>query len=320
MSTEPGSVVDRALRLLDLDTQLPSSHPGSMSRSGVYRVRVGDDDAVLKVTGAGQGQDGARRELAFYLTLAERVPVATPRLLAHVDAEALTALVLSSHGRALPARDWHRFDWLAAARELAALHSISAPHGELWRRRHWLQEVIDEPSFTRARDYWSGTPAEDLIAHVAEAPGALAEVVAVTEDCFIHGDCNVDNLLHDEGGRVVWVDWTGARIGSPVIDLVFLWGMFWNRRERVAPDPPREEIVREYAGLRGIDPATLRWPLVAAEIATLLFGWPGYARAHSREEQDRTTRRLIQLTEEWLSRPRPGGGAARQLVVCGTSS
>ena len=46
---------------------------------------------------------------------------------------------------------------------------------------------------------------------------------------------------------------------------------------------------------------TYRQALVAAEIGILLFGWPEYAAYRAQDAQERLARRLIDLTDCWLS-------------------
>jgi aminoglycoside phosphotransferase (APT) family kinase protein len=283
----------RAVRALLRDVRLtPALLTGSMSSSSVHRVQVDGRDAVLKVTGVG-GQRAARRELAFYLTLAGQVPVATPRLLCHVDNDELTALVLSAHTPGPPAADWDRRAWLDVSRQLGALHSFPPPASDLWRHPPWLQSALSRPPSDRARDYWSRTAAAEPAGGVLDGSAALADALAATPECFIHGDCHAGNLLRDRG-RLVWADWQATGIGSPAIDLAFLWG----RAHSDSAAPPREQMLLEYATHRGIDPASMERSLAAAELGTLLFGWPEYARYHSPGQQDRTTRRLIELVEE----------------------
>lgn len=290
----------RALARLRLPLEeAPIPLSGSMSRSSVVRLRlVAGPDAVLKVTGAGQGQTAARRELDFYLTLADTVPVATPRLLAHVDDGELTALVLSLHAPGPPASAWELPRWLDLARELAALHSTPIAEVERWLQPAWLERVLENPPIDRAWSYWAVTRAADA---AAAALGALAEVRVSLDTlprCLTHGDCNVDNLLR-EAGHTVWIDWPGVGIGPPALDLAFLWGTFWARRERIPPDPPRHRIIDAYAAERGVDATALWRSAVAAELGMTLFGWPGWALGHGQAEQDRTARRLVELAGEW---------------------
>jgi len=39
--------------------------------------------------------------------------------------------------------------------------------------------------------------------------------------------------------------------------------------------------------------------MLAALLTTMVFGWPEYAHHHSTTEQERTTRHLIDLLDEW---------------------
>lgn len=267
---------------------------GSMSQSGVYRVRVNDRDAVLKITDAGQEQDLARHELIFYQTLAAHVPVHTPQLLQSIDTDELTALVLTAHGATRPAADWDDADWLDLARELAELHSFPAPTGAPWNRSPWLERILDQPPVEVAENYWSRTPARPSIGAVLEETEALATALAAVPRCFIHGDCHVGNLLRD-GDQVVWADWTVTGRGYPAIDLASAW----LRAHSDGAAPPYEPMLREYATQRGIDEDDLQRSMLAAQLADLLFGWPDFAHYHSVAEQERTTRHLIRRVDDW---------------------
>jgi thiamine kinase-like enzyme len=248
-------------------------------------VQSDGHDAVLKVTGAGGGQRNARRELTFYRTLADRVPVMTPTLLRYADNDDFTALLLSAHTPARHAREWDQSAWLEVARQLAALHSIPLPDEDPWIDTPWLRQVLERPPISLAEDYWSGTDAADTIGPVLKAPGALGEAFRATPDSFLHGDCHVDNLLR-EGNQIVWADWQAAGTGSPAGELAFLW----SRAQADGADLPYDAMLREYVTHREVDPALLRRSLVAAEIGILLFGWPAYAAYLTQSDRDRITR------------------------------
>jgi Ser/Thr protein kinase RdoA (MazF antagonist) len=267
---------------------------GSASGSGVYRVRVDGTEAVLKVTTAGRGQSNARRELTFYRTLASQVPVTTPILLRYADNDDLTAVLLSAHTPARPARQWRRSGWLEVARQLAALHSTPMPDQSSWLGTPWLQGVLDRPPISLAEEYWSRTEAAARIGMVLDEPAILAAALAATPACFLHGDCHVDNLL-SEGSGLVWADWQETGFGSPAIDLAFLW----SRANADSADVPYVEMVHEYTTRRGIDAVVLQRSLMAAELGILLFGWPQYAAHRTRTERNYLTRRLLQLINEW---------------------
>jgi Ser/Thr protein kinase RdoA (MazF antagonist) len=270
---------------------------GSMSSSGVYRVRLAGRDAVLKVSEGEPAQRiEARRELRFYRDLAESIPLSTPQLLADADSEELTAMLLSVHRAAAPARTWARSEWLEAARQLAVLHSFEAPRRDPWIHAPWVRGVLDDPPAGMAIDHWSRTPAAGRAADLLDDPAALARALDAGPAGFIHGDCHVDNLLRD-GDRLVWADWQAAGVGTCGIDLAFLFG----RAYADGADPPVEAMVDEYVARRDVDPALLRRSMMAAELATLLFGWPAYMDHHTLYERDRITARLVQLAGDWLS-------------------
>lgn len=267
---------------------------GSMSQSGVYKVRIGDRDTVLKVTSPSEEQDLARRELAFYQTLAADIPVQTPRLLQAVDTDQLTALVLTVHGQSRAAADWDYAGWLDLARQLAQLHTVPIPDGPLWNGTPWLERILDQPPVEVAENYWSQTPASPSIGTVLENADLLGAALAAVPRCFIHGDCHVGNLLLD-GPRVVWVDWTVTGLGYPAIDLAALWG----RAHSDGAAPPYAPMLHAYATHRGIDEDDLRRSMLAALLANMLFGWPDFAHYHSPTEQERTIRHLTRRLEEW---------------------
>lgn len=269
---------------------------GAASGAGVYRVRADGTDAVLKVTAAGPGQPAARRELRFYRTLANQVPVATPTLLRHADDDNVTAMLLSAHMPARPARDWDLPAWLELASQLAALHSAPLPSDVSWLDTPWLPRTLDRPPIDSAEAYWSTTVAGHQVRQVLRAPAALGAAVAALPGCLLHGDCHVGNLLA-EGSHLVWADWQVVGVGSPAVDLAFLW----SRAYADGADPPYGAMVDAYAARRGIDRDLLRRALIAAELGVLLFGWPAYAARRTRAERDRLTRRLAHLVERWRS-------------------
>lgn len=270
---------------------------GAGSRSTVRLVRAGEHDAVLKLTTPDGEQQHARRELAFYRTLAEQVPVETPSLLRYVDSDEFTALLLSVHTPTPPAKGWDRSDWIRVADDLARLHSFTLPERHEWTAPLWLEGVLARPPLDVAVDFWTRTDAADSVDPVLETVPELAPALAALPEVFVHGDCHVGNLLR-AGDRFVWTDWQATGLGSPAGDLSFLWG----RAYADGADPPRAEMMREYAVLRGLDPVQLHRSLVAAELGTMLFGWPAFAHHHPRDEQDRLVRRFAELAHEWCGR------------------
>jgi aminoglycoside phosphotransferase (APT) family kinase protein len=289
MSYDVGpSVVERLGWELEVDeTKLA----GAASGAGVYRVRLDGRDAVLKVT-AGVGQQSARRELAFYRTLADRVPVVTPQLLRYADNDEFTAIVLSAHTPAPPAHEWDQADWLEVVRQLAALHSMPVPAEQGWTETPWLRETLRQPPVTLADKYWSTTSAAAAVAQLLSETAALARDVDAVPDCFLHGDCHADNLLRDGDNLIVWADWQSTGVGAPAAELALLW----TRAHADGAVLPYDAMLHEYADRRGIDVANLRQAVRAAELAFLLFAWPDFANYLPQSKRDRLTSRLLQLT------------------------
>lgn len=267
---------------------------GSMSQSGVYQARINGRDCVLKITTAAEEQDLVRRELAFYQTLAGHVPVLTPRLLDTIDTAELTALVLTVHRPTPPAREWDDSAWIEVARQLAQLHEFRVPDSPPWDSVPWLRQVVDEPPVEVAEAFWSGTSAREDVAAVLDNPGALASALDAVPASFIHGDCHVGNLLNEDS-KIIWADWTVAGHGTPAIDLAHLC----TRAYSDSANPPYVKMLREYTDLRGLDHRDFHRSMLAAELATLLFGWPHFASYHSTDEQRQTTQHLIDRISDW---------------------
>lgn len=270
-----------------------------MSASGIYRVRIAEGEAVLKVSeGEPEQRVEARRELGFYRDLAPSIPVATPRLLAGTDGKELAAILLTAHSPSPPAPDWTRSEWLEAARQLARLHAFPAPRRGPWRHLPWVRTVLDRPPTDMAFDFWSPTAAGERVRDLLDDPAGLALAFDQGPTGFVHGDCHVDNLLRDADG-LVWADWQVAGVGCCAVDLAFRWG----RAYADGADLPLEAMVEEYLARRPVDPVRLRHSMMAAELATFLFGWPAYLGLHSPEQRERMTGRLIRLAVQWRSRP-----------------
>jgi thiamine kinase-like enzyme len=269
---------------------------GAASGAGVYRVQVAGEDAILKVTGPGRARQLARRELTFYRTMADRMPITTPRLLRYADDEDITALLLTAHQPSSPAREWGRSAWLELARQLAALHSLAIPSEDHWLGTSWLRQALDRPPLDVAEGYWSNTSAADSFRLVLRHISELAEAFRSTPDCFVHGDCHVDNLLREDD-ELVWADWQSVGVGNPAGELAFLW----SRADADDAELPYDAMLDVYLTHREAEPVPFRRALVAAEIGILLFGWPQYAAFRDQDVQHRIARRVIHLTDRWLS-------------------
>ena len=271
---------------------------GSMSSSVVHRGLLDGKEVVLKATCTSGQREPARRELAFYLTLADGLPVRTPELLRYVDTDEVTALVLTAHMPALPAAEWVLSDWLRVARELAALHDVRMPAGALWEHQPWVRWVLTHPPMESAERFWTTDPVRRVLGDA----DAFADALDAVEDGFVHGDCHVDNLLRDgvDSSGSVWSDWQTCGRGCPAVDLAFLW----SRAHADGADLPYESMIRAYLAARDTasDVDAFRRGLLAAELATGLFGWPDYAGFHPPRDRARVAERIATLATRWRMR------------------
>src|SRR5512132_339239 len=95
---------------------------GGVSGSYTYRLHGLDAPCVLKVTTAGSTsyvRERARREIAFYHTLADAVPLAVP----HVFADSIdpvsgaSALLVAAYTQPFGPQDWQESHYLEFSRE-----------------------------------------------------------------------------------------------------------------------------------------------------------------------------------------------------------
>jgi Ser/Thr protein kinase RdoA (MazF antagonist) len=278
--------VAHCLRLLGQPPADPASvRPlaGAGSGSAVYRLTTGTRDAVLKITTAASWRAHARRETDFYQSLATRVPVRVPTLLAAADTDDVTCLLLATAEPLPPPAEWDATRWLEVAAQLGHLHTTSVT-ADGWLRRVPAPTLEPPAVETRAAEgpaaeagapaleFWRreglGGLAEELVGRLGELSAAVDALPA----CLVHGDCHAANLLAD-GGGLVWADWQEVGLGHGPEDLALLW----QRAEADGGRPPREEMLAAYAAARGIpDGPVLRRAVAAAEIRLLLLAWPGF--------------------------------------------
>lgn len=290
--------IDRIRHLLDTlrwDLELDGGpSPSAASGAFVCRVRSNGRDAVLKLTEAGETQRLARHELAFYRTLADVVPVDTPTMLEYADRDDLTAVLLSAHDTGPAASEWNLPGWLELTRQLAALHATTLPQPPP-RAASWIRDALHHPPTEAATDYWAATAAHEVSVLLGQLT-ALAAAFDGVPDCFIHGDCHVDNLLRSDNG-IVWADWQAYGPGNPAGELAFLW----SRADADGAQIPYSAMLRQYAATRAVSTTAFSRAVLAAEIGILLFGWPQYARYSDQATQDRLRTRLRLLTAQWLT-------------------
>jgi aminoglycoside phosphotransferase (APT) family kinase protein len=262
--------------------------------------------AYLKVTAATAGADAlaaARRELRFYHDIAQSAPVRTPRLLDSMDTADGVAILLEAAGRAQDVTSWTPGMWADLGRDLARLHSMPLPPGTEWKRPDALHNAIVAPKLDEITSFWAPTLPQlaDVIAHRDD----LADQIHALPPAFIHGDCHTDNILH-AAGALIFCDWQTTGIGRPMSDLAFL-----SVRSAPAGVTVPQALVEAYLHHRLCERDTLRWALLAEELAILVFLWPPYAVFNSRPRIARIRQRAGELAEHWqravIATPRRAG-------------
>jgi aminoglycoside phosphotransferase (APT) family kinase protein len=297
-------LIHRCLRELGLAGARLDHHaalPGADSGSQVFRLALdGGEPAVLKVTTSPE-RDQARRELAFYTTLAGRVPVRTPALLGAADNEELTCLLLESVRPSPAAGEWSAEQWLSLAAQLGELHRpeiLREASGAEWLGRSgWPPPDYVAATAETTRRQWRELGYGELTDPLFDQLDDLAIAVAVLPECLLHGDCHVANLLLGKtDADLVWTDWQGTTRGHGPEDFALLWG----RANADGGRPPLDKMLATYADVRGLpNDDLLRRALVAGQIRLALFGWPERLPHFGEERQRRIVGHLAGLAERW---------------------
>lgn len=288
MQREPGTVCRR--RRLD----------GGGSGSGVFLLGLDDGrDVVLKVTTSDGWRERAQRELRFYDELARRLPVTTPRLLGMADSAQMTCLLLSTARPASVPSRWTSEHWIEIAAQLGALHHpkhASAAATELsWLSRPRTPRRSDAAAESEVA-YWRTVGRGNAAGRLVERRDDLEDAARALPLCLTHGDLHADNLLVDEAGSWVFVDWQEVRLDHGPGDLALLW----QRAEAIGARPPRSPMLDAYARARELRvDGTLRRSICATELLLLLFEWPAHLEGVDPDSADVLARRLDRLADEW---------------------
>lgn len=161
-----------------------------------------------------------RQEIRALRRLPPGLPI--PKFLWSVDEKEWVALafeVIDGHTPALP---WRSDDLGRVLRAWKALSEAltPAPEGFPKLAEHWEEllqgwRTVQRRSRQDRLDAWG----REHLSELAEVESGWAE--ATRGESLIHGDLRADNLLLTDD-RVVFVDWPGASVGAPWVDLVCL--------------------------------------------------------------------------------------------------
>ena len=215
---------------------------GGVSGSHSYHVQLAAGAAVLKVTLVGSEPyiyTRAKREVQFYRTLADRIPLQVPHMLSSFEHDAFgLCLLLAVYRPVDPPQAWQETDYLQVATQLADLHALYWGKVDQLARFPWLRRPKPETGETQIQDAcqaWRDLLNQDKFREIPSAGSSdslwarfdcLPEIDARLRDVpatLCHGDCHIDNLLRDAQGGLVWADWQKVGMGRGPEDLSFLF-------------------------------------------------------------------------------------------------
>ncbi|MDX1600550.1 MAG: aminoglycoside phosphotransferase family protein [Anaerolineales bacterium] len=228
-----------------------------------YQARDGDGEVrlVLKEphgsTRAGLAGAG-RREVGFYRSLAEHVPLPTPDLVAFSPVGDWLILEYLDHVHS-PDR-WSREDYINAIDSLAELHD------RFWSLRvdleafPWLgdplasdfdvhlaaaDKAIERITKAAGPEPLAGLPGRRwILERLAEEAERVVAPLRAESSTLLHGDFWPGNVAQSENGRQTVYDWQLAGIGPGIMDLL----VFVNKSEWWYRPLPisRSEMVGRY--------------------------------------------------------------------------
>jgi hypothetical protein len=221
--------------------------PSQSARSGVRGLRVAcaagrasfEVECVVKEPGGlrrtGLVPPGAR-EAGVYRSLAPHLPMATPALIAADPAGSW--LVLETVEAPAEPAGWSQADFDQAVELLAQLHERFWGLADDLGTYPWLARplTLDFEIHVYAAAYALGKMVRDewppVIAHSAPTLSTLGQLISQAERVaqplrllpftLLHGDYWQGNILRDEDGDLIVLDWQQAAIGPGVLDLLVM--------------------------------------------------------------------------------------------------
>jgi Ser/Thr protein kinase RdoA (MazF antagonist) len=291
---------------------------GGVSGSYTYRLHGFDMPCVLKVTSAESAwyiRERARREIAFYRTLADAVPVAVPQALADsIDSSGASALLLAAYTAPFAPQDWQESHYLEFAQQLAQLHAAFWDATDQFASAAWLRSYPEtSPSDVReASRIWQMLwqqprfrgvfPArrQELLERLLRQIETEPELVRDFPPMLCHNDCHMGNLLRDATGEMVWSDWQEVGVGYGPEDLSF----FFQRAAAAGAIIPLDATVARYLEhLMALAHIELSLDAVDRhmrnyELRTRLVQWPAYLAQAEPAQLLAHVHRIEQLAEE----------------------
>jgi hypothetical protein len=284
-----------------------------LSGGEVYRVEADSERGnSLSFVVKREGAQAVERALRFHRAVGLQVGGSVPACLGGlVNSESDTGVLLledvapAVQGDVL-ARCTH-LQALAAVRSLARVHAASwdtigdsaggVPH---WKARAMASDQWAE-RLSAAADRFPEiltAPSVDMLRELPRRVEQAIESLQVGPTSWIHGDMHLDNVLFRPDGTAVLLDWSGAVIGPPAVDLVRLLTERVNGDDR---DALVSEQISTYAVELAIGEATVMiedlWDALSNGLALLIQGAVAWA---ARDENREPRKRLGALRENLL--------------------
>ena len=285
-----------------------------VSGASTYRVHGLSEPCVLKVIEAESAEyvrARGYREIHFYDKLAARLPLHTPRVLASlIEESGYCALLIAAYEPMRPTNELRADDFTEVARQLAGFHAVYWDRTDRLADLAWMAKPMtpDLSNDTQhARETWLALSRRPQFREILtestlhEIESALVDIRTKPEYgpdtamTLCHGDCHLDNLLHDQHGHLIWADWQEVRIGYGPSDLTFLM----QRAEANGADIAHEIVVAAYckslesAGVEGVNESAITSAMNESERHTRLLYWPDYMSDITTESMAHHLRRIF---------------------------
>lgn len=182
-----------------------------------------------------------RREVGFYRSLAEHIPLPTPELVAFSPVGDWLILEYLEHER--PPDRWSRHDYINAIDSLAELHDRFWSLREDLEAFPWLgdplasdfdvhlaaaDKAIDRITKAAGPEPLAGLPGRRwILERLAQEAERVVAPLRAESSTLLHGDFWPGNLAQSADGRQTVYDWQLAGIGPGIMDLL----VFVNKSE-----------------------------------------------------------------------------------------
>jgi Ser/Thr protein kinase RdoA (MazF antagonist) len=279
-----------------------------LSGGSVHRVEADAERGPLTFVVKNANAERVERELLFYRAAGAQVAGSVPALLGGaVDHEADAGVLLLED--VAPAAQGDVLAGCTPAEAAAAVRSLARVHAAPWKPGDglpgWTPRALTPEEWAErlasAADRFPHIVTARLAVSLADLPDRAARAIAALAAgpvSWMHGDAHLDNVLFRPDGTAVLLDWEGAVVGPPAIDVARMLteGSNAGARADLAAD-----LLTTYASTlasRGVDADVERVrDLVSSALVLLVRTAVGWA---AREVQGESSPRMRALQENLL--------------------